>query len=137
MTVALASLTLALAGCGGGTSRTAPVKGKVTYKNKPVPNGTITFIPVGYGTSATGELGSDGSYTLTTFKSGDGAIPGKHKVIIVAMQDMSARLPEERNPLPPPIVPSKYTSIATTDLEVEVKEGDNTHNFDLKDETKR
>src|SRR5262245_60108458 len=32
------------------------------------------------------------------------------------MQDMSDRLPEQRNPLPPPIVPVQNTSLATSDL---------------------
>jgi hypothetical protein len=50
---------------------------------------------------------------------------------------MSTRLPEARNPLPPPIVPEKYTSLATTDLRREVKEGENSFNFDLVDEKKR
>ena len=98
---------------------------------KPVPNGTVSFIPES-GPTATGELKSDGSYTLTTFKSGDGAVPGKYTVIIVAMEDMGNRLPEARSPLPPPIIPDKYTSQVTTDLRAEVKPGANTIDFELK-----
>src|SRR5262245_3718556 len=114
---------LALAGCGSSGPKTAPVRGTVTYKGKPVPNGTVTFIPDA-GHHATGDIRPDGSYTLTTFKPGDGAVPAKYKVIVVAMQDMTGRLPEDRTPLPPPIVPNKYTSIATTDLVAEVKAGE-------------
>ena len=129
---AVAAVVLGLAGCGGG-SGTVPVRGTVTFKGKPVPSGTVTFIP-DVGPQATGEIGPDGSYTLTTYKTGDGAVPGSYKVVVVAMQDTSDRLPEERASLPPPIVPTKYTSVATTDLTAQVKDGENTIDFDLKGE---
>ena len=124
-----------LFGCGAAGPKTAIVRGTVTYKGKPVPNGTVTFIPAS-GHHATGDIRPDGSYTLTSFRPGDGAIPGTYKVIVVAMQDMTGRLPEDRNPLPPPIVPNKYTSIATTDISVEVKEGENQIDLPLRDDGK-
>src|SRR5262245_12780055 len=117
-------LVCVLSGCGDGRPKTAIVRGTVTYKGKPVPNGTVTFVPDG-GPTATGEIGPDGSYALTTFKKGDGAVLGAHKVVIAAMQDMAGRLPEDRNPLPPPIVPDKYTSIGTTDLRATVEDKEN------------
>jgi hypothetical protein len=128
--VMLAAAVVFSTGCDSKRPKTAVVRGKVTYDGRPVPNGTITFIPTS-GPTATGEIQSDGSYTLTTSRSGDGAVLGQHKVVIVAMQDMSGRLPEERVALPPPIIPEKYTSIATSDLRAEVQEGENTFNFDL------
>lgn len=130
------SLCLLAAGCGRGHPETAVVRGKVSYKDKAVPNGTITFIPKA-GASATGEIRPDGTYTLTTFRQGDGALLGEHTVIIVAMQDMTLRLPEERNPLPPPIIPDKYTNIATTDLRAEVKPGENVIDFKLEGDRKK
>ena len=123
----------ALLGCGSDQSRTAIVRGKLTYKGKPVPSGTINFIPAS-GPAAAGEIQADGTYTLTTYKAGDGAVTGKHAVVIVAMQDMSNRLPEDRSPLPAPIVPIKYTSIATSDLRAVVEDKENTIDFDLSDE---
>jgi hypothetical protein len=134
--VVLAASVLPLASCGGGGKKTAVVRGTLTYNGKPVPNGTISFIPES-GPTATGEIQSDGTYALTTYRKGDGAVLGKHKVIIVAMEDMSGKLPEARNPLPPPIVPVKYTSLATTDLRAEVKDQDNKIDFNLEDEKKR
>jgi len=134
--VVLAANVLELAGCAGGGPRTAVVRGKVTYKGMAVPNGTITFIPDS-GPTATGEIKPDGSYTLTTFRSGDGAVLGKHTVVIVAMQDTSDRLPEARTPLPPPIIPLKYTSSATSDLRAEIKPGRNTCDFELVDDKKK
>ena len=77
-----------------------------------------------------------GRVALTTYRGGDGAVPGKYRVIVVAMQDMADRLPEDRNPLPPPIVPLRYTSLATSDLRAEIAAGENTVNFELTDEKK-
>lgn len=130
--VVLAVAAMFVCGCGAASSETAPVRGKVTYKGKPVPNGTITFVPA-VGPAATGELQQDGSYELTTYRDGDGAVPGKHKVIVVAMRDMANLLPEQRSPLPAPIVPEKYTSLATSDLEAQVEMKENTVDFDLEE----
>jgi hypothetical protein len=130
--VLVLGVALVASGCGQKFPRTAIVRGKVTYKGKPVPNGTVNFIPAA-GKDASGEIQSDGSYTLTSYRPGDGAIPGKYSVVIVAMQDNSTRLPEDRSPLPPPIVPVKYTSLATSDLKAEVEDKENTINFDLAD----
>jgi hypothetical protein len=129
---ALVCSVLALVGCSEGRMRTAEVNGTVTYKGKPVPQGTVTFIPDAGGPSATGEI-KDGAFSMTTYVRGDGAVLGKHKVVIAAMQDMKDRLPEDRNPLPPPIVPTKYTSPATTTLTTLVEDKENTPVFDLKD----
>jgi hypothetical protein len=134
--VLLATAFVTLVGCGGDHLKTAVVRGKVTCNGKPVPNGTISFIPTA-GPTATGEIQSDGSFTLTTYRKDDGAVLGQHTVVIVAMEDMSTRLPEARNPLPPPIVPEKYTSLATTDLRREVKDEVNQFSFDLVDDKKK
>lgn len=113
-------LMACVVGCNG--SNRVVVKGKVTYNDKPVTSGTISFLSQDY-PSAYGDLQPDGSYTLHTEKPGDGATPGKYKVIVVAMQDQANLLPEQRSPLPAPTVPFKYTSLATTDLTAEVEKG--------------
>src|SRR5262245_46365839 len=132
------ALSLSLAsGCGSGNSGLAIVKGKVTYKGKPVPNGTVNFNPInGTKPSASGKIQPDGSYTLETFlgnRPSPGAVIGQHKVVIVAMQDQEGILPEQRAALPPPIVPSKYTHPNTTDLKADVENKENVIDFDLKD----
>jgi len=127
----LIAVLLLLAGCRDENAGLVPVKGKVTYKGKPVPNGTINFMPDS-GRSAYAEIKPDGSYSLM-------AIPATHKVVVMALQDNTNRLPEERSPTPPPIVPVKYTHIATTDLKAVVEDKGkeaNTIDFELKDEAK-
>jgi hypothetical protein len=51
--------------------------------------------------------------------------------VIQAIQNMGSRLPEDRTPLPPPLVPDKYTSPATSDLEADVQAKENTLDFKL------
>jgi hypothetical protein len=105
------------------------VKGTVTYEDKPITSGTINFISEDG--SSYGELKPDGSYELMTNEPGDGARPGSYKVTVIAMQDQGTALPEAKNPLPPPTVPLKYTSLATTDLTATVEKKDNVINFQL------
>lgn len=59
-----------------------PVKGKVTYKGRPLTSGIVHFEPEGYGRQATGKLQTDGSYTLGTMKEDDGVVAGAHLVTI-------------------------------------------------------
>src|SRR5690242_9684854 len=123
----LVAAALFPAGCSRGP-KTAPVRGRVTYKGRPVPNGTVAFIPDG-GTAATGEIGPDGAYTLTTFRKGDGAVLGAHKVVITALD--AGKEGETADTLPAPLIPVKYMNLTTTDLRAEVQDHENTINFDL------
>src|SRR3954464_3770610 len=89
---AVVGLCFLLAGCGGGPSdkpKVAPVSGKVTQKGKPLTTGDVLFTPSGgpdgaAGQVATGQIGPDGTYRLTTFNTGDGAVLGTHKVTVTA-----------------------------------------------------
>jgi hypothetical protein len=129
----LALFAVALFGIAPGCSdhvRTVPVHGTITYKGIPVPNGTVTFMPAA-GPAATGEIQPDGKYALGTYRPGDGAPPGPYTVVVVAMRDQTGLLPEKRNPLPASIVPDIFTSIATSPLRAEVKDQENTIDFDL------
>ena len=77
-------LLLACAGCGSGAKfPIAHVSGKVTFQGKPLPGGgTISFIPVEEGErrAAGGEIKPDGTYTVSTYSEGDGALVGKHRI---------------------------------------------------------
>jgi len=59
------------------------VNGTITLDGKPLPEAVITFVPEGGGGhQASGMSGSDGSFRLTTFSSGDGAERGSYKVTV-------------------------------------------------------
>ena len=70
-------------GCGPSYPTCYPVSGKVTFNGEPVTQGTVTFYPAD-GRSAIGKIQPDGSYSLTTFETGDGALAGNHAVTIKA-----------------------------------------------------
>src|SRR5262245_52612495 len=73
-------------GCNRGPVPTYPVSGRVVFGDKaPLPGGNIEFSPVDgkVRTSARGMIAEDGTFTLTTFRDADGAIEGKHRVLII------------------------------------------------------
>ena len=85
LSVSLILLTFMGVGCGpSNTLEPTPpvaVKAKVRYLGKPLTQGKITLEPTDGGHSATGEIQPDGGVVLTTFKEGDGALPGTHRVV--------------------------------------------------------
>jgi len=147
--ILIASAAL-LPGCGGDPSKPklGRVSGNVTYNGKPVPKGLVTFVPSsGPGTqtgqAATGEIGPDGSYTLSTFANGDGAVLGEHVVLVQAREE-DPRIEGHGMPIPdakgrlnikPPkyLVPQKYATAETSPLRFTVKEGSNSFNIEVQD----
>jgi hypothetical protein len=107
-----------LPGCGGPAM--APVKGRVTCKGSPVKEAALTFSPVPRsaddkepGKPATGFTDANGHYELSTFRELDGALVGKHRVL-VTLDDTN---------------PCRCTH--TKRLELEVKPGDNQLDIEL------
>jgi hypothetical protein len=127
--------TAGLTGCGSaGSAPTAEVKGKVTYQGNPVPNVNVTFTPDN-GRPALGTTNENGEFTLSTFSEADGAVPGMHTVTLATNEtEPMPGTPEAANYQPKPLpFPEKYTSPATSDLKVEVKDGSNDIPLELKD----
>ena len=129
-----ASAFVLLAGCEpvSDTPPTAPVQGTVTYQGKPVESGTVTFFPAGGERPGGGILESGGKFTLTTFKKGDGAVVGTHKVTVDSLVDdggvdVSAGGEMKSN------IPLKYSDRDQTPLSYDVKEGDNQFEIALED----
>src|SRR5262249_40025801 len=113
-------LVFGTAGCG---TRLYPVRGTVTLEDgTPLTQGMVIFESnqKGAAVMARGEVKPDGSYQLSTYKPGDGVPPGKYRVRINPM-DLS-EVPDEKKNLPFDI---KYTTLATSGLEYEVKPGPN------------
>ena len=99
-----------------------PVKGKVTYKGQPVTKGVVRFEPDGYGRMASGQIGSDGTFVLTTLKEGDGVVAGQHRVSIDGFDKSLAKDRALR----------KYGGPNTSDLRAEVNPEKTEFTFDLK-----
>ncbi len=75
---------LFLAGCGDSRPSTYPVAGTVEFGDgTPVRFGIVEFIPEESGPSARGKIDQQGRFRLGTFTQDDGAIAGRHGIIIV------------------------------------------------------
>jgi hypothetical protein len=138
-------------GCSDDTGlpKRYPVKGTVSYKNQPVEKGRIDFRAEDKGgRAASGDI-IDGSYFLTTSVNGDGAIPGKYKVTVIAVE---VEIPADKLAGPGGgqafaqskargelmkkakiLVPKKFWSETTTSLGAEVRAESNKVDFSLED----
>ena len=126
VSLSLVVLTLAIAvGCGDGRFPTAPVSGVVTLDGKPVSSGTVIFTPK-QGWPAKGTLDSEGRFTLTTYREGDGAILGLNQIIVFAVTEDDPNEHFERPPSKPArsLIPERYGSQATSGLSHDVKAGE-------------
>ena len=72
---------LLIVGCGRGTPLTMPVKGIVTFQGSPLAEADVAFTPKG-GRPASGRTDAAGRFTLTTFRTNDGALIGQHTVTV-------------------------------------------------------
>jgi hypothetical protein len=107
----------ALAGCGSSYPKCIIVTGRVTYQGRPVKAGMVSFTRLGPTSSkelvrpASGDLQADGSYTMRTFGSGEGVLPGEYAVTIVAFDYQRGRDEFQRLPS---LIPTKYGSPETS-----------------------
>jgi hypothetical protein len=133
-------VTALTTGCGGA-SKTSAVSGRVTYKGKPVPNANVSFTPVeGDTRAAEGLTDSDGRFTLRTFETNDGALPGKYRISVIARGPNRPPKPGETGSGMPgemmpgdPTIPLKYFAPDTSGLTREVTRGSNRVDLELKD----
>lgn len=137
-------------GKSANREKTVRVTGVVTYQNKPVEGATVTFNP-GTGSTARAAFGvtdSNGKYSLTTYESNDGAIPGKYFVTVakkvgperpadpareedyVPPEDM----PKQPVAAPVSVLPAKYAAPTTSGLTADVTDkSGQTFDFPLAD----
>ncbi len=128
---------LLVTGCGSAGPSLGEVHGRVTIDGKAVNTGRIMFHPE-TGRSATGEIRSDGTYSLTTFKQDDGAMVGKHRITIKAVDVVpnarpvgSTDLDQKQGGTVRWLVPERYSAVETSLLTAEVTAGVNTINFNI------
>lgn len=130
-----AGLLLTAAGCEQGAGSVTPVQGRVTYRGTPLRTGLIVFTPDavrgGHGPLARAAIQEDGTYRLWT---GDraGAVPGWHRVTVVAVEASSAFSGGGRLVAPRSLLPDKYRAPESSELACEVHAGrDNRIDFNL------
>jgi hypothetical protein len=94
---------LAVAGCGGEAApKLVPVTGKVVHKGQPLTAGNIFFHPAEGGTeprdTPSSQLQLDGTFKLVSVPWGDGAKPGKYRVVLSAALAGGIKKPEYADP---------------------------------------
>lgn len=105
---------------------THPANGTVELKGKPIENVELTLFPVDATVPESvrprAKSTTGGKFVLGTYSLSDGAPVGKYKVTLVR-NDVSVSkdtIVAKPNDLPP-----KYSSVNTTDIVVEIAEGNN------------
>ncbi len=108
---ASAVVFLALAGCGGGP-KIVPVSGSVYIDGQPLTYGHVQVIPTGW-RPASGRIGGDGRFVLTTTTPNDGCALGTHPVAILAGESLTPETMKWH-------APQKYSDIKTSNLTVNI-----------------
>ena len=127
-----ALLFLGMAGCGGSAdpASLARVDGQVIYQGQPLTCGTIVFVPDpmrgNHGPLASATIQRDGSFVLSTGDA-SGAVPGWHRVTIVALEEKPAVEPGRSFAVPRSLLPDKYSDPDLSGLSWEVKPGQENH----------
>jgi hypothetical protein len=111
---------MALAGCRNSDALPAyqvyNVKGKVLLADgTPLHGGWIYFVPKGdLPVTPSGEIGSDGTFSVVTGGSGEGAPAGEYKLRIETPQFQRAKTKK-------PLIPVKYNDEDSSNLVVTVR----------------
>jgi hypothetical protein len=115
------------------------VNGKITWNGAPVTLGTITLVPIGKdskspknaGRPATCTIQTDGTFTATTTKEGDGAVVGRHQVMFSPPEQASSAdaAPDGAHKEPAPVL---YGGLVPSPAEIEIKSGENSVTIELK-----
>lgn len=103
--------------------KTVPIRGTVVLANgAPLAGGRITFHPKDLTKGdAWGMIGKDGRFELGTYAKDDGAMVGTYTVTVEPIVFDQNGNPQPNRSLR---IPSKYTKTESSDLTVEVKDGD-------------
>lgn len=111
-----------------------PVTGTVTYKGQAVEGAQVMFTPEG-GRAAEGTTDAAGKFTLTTFKPGDGALAGTHRVTITKIVTEKSADPGNPYGTSTNALPAKYGNPGQSPLsETVAAGGKNEFTFALTDE---
>lgn len=114
-------------GCSDPGQRTYAVRGIVRFPDGEVlRDGSVEFEIIGREkpVTATGVIGPDGSFVLGTYELDDGALPGKHRVVVIADYVIGSGA-ERPGLIPEPTVHARYRDYRSSGLVHEVKPGTN------------
>jgi hypothetical protein len=115
--------TICNVGCSDPSRKIYPVRGVVRFPDgKVLRDGSVEFEIIGREdpVTATGVIGPDGSFVLGTYELDDGALVGKHRVVVIAdyVIGSGAERPEF---IPKPTLHPRYREYRRSGLVLEVK----------------
>jgi hypothetical protein len=121
------SLAATLVGCGQKGPVLVPVRGEVTFKGAPLKEGTVVYLPAESGDArqASGRIQPDGTFVLTTFKNGDGVVPGQYNIVIYSYAPRAGAAPtrdqmeaaaKSGKALLETVIPEKYSTPGASGL---------------------
>lgn len=108
------------------------VSGKVTFQGEPVTAGLVLLSNAEKGIHVTAKIDDDSTFEVTT-ADGLGLPPGSYQVAVTPPRiefpidptEAPAIIPE------PPNIPPKYRNAATSELTLNIREGENSLNIDM------
>jgi hypothetical protein len=119
--------SLGAVGCDFGGVRAYEIHGTLKYEGteETIPGARIEMRPedpvdAGHRVSTVGRVQDDGAIVFTTFEPGDGAVEGRHLIILSEPPFPPGWDFDDRGGLPPPKIPEKYKDYATSDLRFDV-----------------
>jgi hypothetical protein len=126
-----AVLGATLVGCSNNDTPLYPVSGKVTYPDgTPLSGGWVSFRPTDGETkvSARGQVRSDGTFELTTYANGDGAVIGRNQVLVMPPMYGDREDPKTSRP---PSFSRRFSNFATSGLEFVVTDDSSKNRFEI------
>jgi hypothetical protein len=117
-------LVLLIAACGRrATEPVVPVQGRLLYKGRPAAGARIVFHPLVPGAADKPRpqafADADGAFRLSTYRQGDGALPGQYAVTVAWPSD--AKKEEDGTPAGPDRLQGRYLEALTTPLRAAVQ----------------
>ncbi len=99
----LSLLCCGLVGCGKSNDfSVTKITGVVLCEGQPIANVKVSFFPVEVdknqpivGKSGQGQTQADGTFSISTYKPGDGAVLGKHDVRVAALKKTAPDCPAD------------------------------------------
>lgn len=113
-----------LSGCGNNRPATYAVEGRILFEDGSSPKfGNIEFFSLEHKLNARGKIQKDGSFQLTTFDENDGAVIGRHKIVIMQFvsNQLSGQLGVKIQHNHGDLVDKKYLDYRTSDLKWTIK----------------
>ena len=129
--MAVGLIAAGVCGCDPGHPKTYPVSGKVVFEDgTPLTSGGFVGFEStpaeGLPVNARGLIRGDGTFVLSTFSDdGDGAVAGRHRVLVRAQRQQVTSVEEKRYVIPEPIIDARFERYETSGLEFNVQDGNN------------